>query len=69
MNEASTIQPVTQTESVPFRCQLCGACCREVENSLMLEPMDIYQLGRLLRKRGEPIEGLEIGRASCRERV
>ena len=59
MNEASTIQPVTQTESVPFRCQLCGACCREVENSLMLEPMDIYQLGRLLRKRGEPIEGLE----------
>lgn len=59
MKQASNIQPVTQGQSVPFRCQLCGACCRQVENSLMLEPMDIYHLGRFLRKRGEPIEGLE----------
>lgn len=59
MNHASNIQPVTPGQWLPFRCQLCGACCREVENSIMLEPMDIYRLGRFLRERGEPIEGLE----------
>lgn len=60
MNEAKDhIKPVRASDWVTFRCQLCGACCRQVEDGLMLEPMDIYRLARFLRERGEPIEGME----------
>jgi len=53
------IKPVKGKEMVPFHCQRCGACCRQVEDSIMLEPMDIYRLSRFLRERGESIEGPE----------
>ena len=53
------IKAVALNEKVAFRCQLCGECCRQVEDSIMLEPMDIYLLSRFLRDRGEPIEGPE----------
>ena len=59
MNENMKIKPVKGKERIPFHCQLCGACCRQVEDSIMLEPMDIYLLSRFLRDRGEPIEGPE----------
>ncbi len=59
MCEAKNIKPVKAEDWVPFRCQLCGACCRDVEDSLMLEPMDIYRLGRFLREQGEGIDDPE----------
>lgn len=59
MNEANHIRPVKPGEWVTFRCQLCGACCRHVAHSIMLEPMDLYLLARFLRDRGEAIEGTE----------
>lgn len=59
MREASNLQSVAPREWVPFHCQRCGACCREAENSLMLEPMDIHRLGQFLRERGDPIDGPE----------
>jgi len=52
-------KPVAQNEKVTFRCQLCGDCCRQVADSVMLEPMDIYRLARHLRERGEPVAGTE----------
>ena len=59
MNEPNNIRPVKPDEGVTFRCQLCGACCRQVKDSVMLEPMDIYLLARFLRERGEKIDGPE----------
>ena len=59
MNENMKVKPVKDKERIPFHCQLCGACCRQVKDSIMLEPMDIYCLSRFLRDRGEPIEGPE----------
>ncbi|MDE6261181.1 MAG: YkgJ family cysteine cluster protein [Oscillospiraceae bacterium] len=50
MNRA---EPVRPKDWVTFRCQLCGNCCRDLENQLMLEPLDAYHLARLLRERGE----------------
>ena len=43
-------------EKVPFRCRLCGECCRQVKDAVMLEPMDLYNLSRFLRERGAPID-------------
>lgn len=50
MNRA---EPVRPKDWVMFHCHLCGNCCRELENQLMLEPLDAYHLARLLRERGE----------------
>jgi len=52
-------KPVSLNEKVSFRCQLCGNCCRNVTDSIMLEPMDAYRLARYLRERGEPVTGTE----------
>ena len=50
MNRA---EPVRPKDWVMFHCHLCGNCCRELENQLMLEPLDAYYLARCLRERGE----------------
>lgn len=36
--------PVSGNQKIAFQCQRCGACCRHVENKVMLEPYDVYQL-------------------------
>lgn len=56
---AFELQPIRLKHRVQFRCQLCGACCRNVENAVMLEPLDIFRLARHLRERGEDIHGTE----------
>ena len=48
----TTVRPVSTKDRVLFKCQLCGACCRNVEEKVMLEPYDAYQLGRYLRQFG-----------------
>ena len=42
MNEQ--IIPVSGNQKIAFQCQRCSACCRHVENKVMLEPYDVYQL-------------------------
>lgn len=59
MNTEKKISPVTPEDSILFQCLRCGDCCRGVSDSIMLEPMDIYRLGRHLRAKGKPIEGTE----------
>lgn len=49
----SEAKPVRPKDWVPFQCRLCGNCCRNLEDQLMLEPLDAYNLARLLRERGE----------------
>ena len=53
------IRAVSLNEQVPFRCRLCGGCCRYVKDSIMLEPMDAYRLARYLREQGESVSGTE----------
>ena len=44
---------VSSNAKIPFRCQRCAECCRHVEDSLMLEPLDIYRLAKDLCEHGE----------------
>lgn len=53
------VRAVALNEKIPFRCRLCGGCCRYVKDSVMLEPIDVYRLTRHLREQGEPVSGIE----------
>lgn len=55
---SNTVNALSGNTHVPFSCQHCGACCRDVEEKIMLEPYDAYRLGRFLRER-EDIESIE----------
>lgn len=55
---SNTVNTLSGNTHVPFSCQHCGACCRDVEEKIMLEPYDAYRLGRFLRER-EEIESIE----------
>jgi len=59
MNDLENTRPLSLNEKTPFRCKLCGDCCRYVKDSIMLEPMDTYNLARYLQDRGEPVAGTE----------
>ncbi len=51
--------PVRPKDQVPFSCRLCGNCCRHVEDSIMLEPLDAYNLGCCLREQGAAVDNIE----------
>ncbi len=59
MNAEQNVVPVRPKDSVSFQCSLCGGCCRGVKDGIMLEPLDIFRLGRYLRAREAQIEGTE----------
>lgn len=59
VNDLASVKAVALNERVPFRCQLCGECCRRVKDSIMLEPIDVFRLARYLQKQGEPVLGTE----------
>lgn len=49
MNRA---EPVLPKDWVCFQCRRCADCCRNLEDQLMLEPLDAYNLARCLREQG-----------------
>ena len=58
----SNIQKVTARERIAFSCTDCGACCKNVRDSLLLTPLDAYRLINFLQKEGiktQPMETLE----------
>jgi len=59
MINLANIRAVSLNEKIPFHCRLCGGCCRYIKDSIMLEPMDAYNLARYLRDQGEPVAGIE----------
>ena len=59
MIHAENLKPVSLKERILYRCQMCGECCRYVRDSIMLEPMDAYNLARHFREQGEPVTGTD----------
>ncbi len=53
------VRPVRSKDQVAFTCTLCGACCRDLENKLALEPPDIFYLARCLRDRNCGVSSIE----------
>ena len=46
---------VSTNASIPFRCQKCGKCCKNLKDSLMLESIDIFYLTKSLRRHDSSI--------------
>lgn len=56
------LRKVGSRERIAFRCTRCGACCKNVRDSILLNPLDAYRLVNLLRDEGAvgpPIDILE----------
>ena len=47
-------KPVRSKDRVDFHCQMCGQCCRNLENAVMVESLDAYRIARYLREHGQP---------------
>ena len=47
---------ISTNTKVPFRCQRCGNCCKGIQDSLMLEPLDVFNLARFLRETNNSVE-------------
>lgn len=58
MNEQ--LIPVSGNQKIAFQCQRCSACCRHVENKVMLEPYDVYQLALHFQSEGQPVRPEDI---------
>lgn len=41
-------------DRVPFHCQRCGACCRNLREQAMVESLDAYRIAAYLRAHGRP---------------
>lgn len=57
--DLSDMRFVSNGERVPFRCQLCGRCCKNAVDFVMLEPPDIFNLTRHLKALDDSIAGTE----------
>lgn len=51
--------PLTPSDRFPFKCRMCGACCRHVRESVPLESLDVFRLAKYLRDKGEDAGGME----------
>ena len=43
---------VTNRQPIAFKCRACGACCKNVRDSIVLEPLDAYRIVRDKQKSG-----------------
>lgn len=48
------VKQLRPKDTVSFRCQRCGTCCRNLRNSVMVESLDAYRIARYLREHGYP---------------
>lgn len=44
--------PLTNRQPVKFKCSACGKCCRDVRDSIVLEPLDAFRMIREKMKNG-----------------
>lgn len=49
----SSLTPVRPKDWADFHCRLCGNCCRDLEEQLMPEILDVFHFARYLREQGE----------------
>lgn len=60
MNDAvlNAVQ-VSPSEKIPFQCTGCGACCRHVRQSVVLESLDVFRITKHLREQDGDIESID----------
>ena len=52
--EGLLVKKLRLKDEVLFRCQRCGACCRNLKNQAMVESLDAYRIAKFLRANGRP---------------
>ncbi len=45
-------QPITNRQQIKFKCSSCGACCKNVRDSIVLEPLDAFRIIREYKNNG-----------------
>lgn len=52
--------PLSNRQPIKFKCSACGACCKNVRDSILLEPLDAFRIVREYIKNGFYGTGDEI---------
>ena len=57
----SDMIPLRSKDTVPFHCGRCAACCRNIKDTIMVEPIDALRLARFFHGRSgySQIRGVE----------
>lgn len=50
---------VGSDDTFRYQCSMCGDCCRNVQDAVMLESLDLYRLARFFRESGKEILGID----------
>lgn len=51
--------PITPSDRFSFRCRQCGACCRNVRESVPLESLDVFRLAKYFRNNGSETKSMD----------
>ena len=46
------IVPITNKQPIKFKCTACGTCCKNVKDSIILEPLDAFRIIAEKKKNG-----------------
>ena len=49
MCEIKNSKEVKLSDLVRFRCKRCGECCRHVAQTVVIEPVDAYNMSKYLK--------------------
>lgn len=55
----ANLTPVAWNERIHFECHHCGACCRNVKDSVPLESLDVYRIARFLQSKNEAFDSID----------
>ncbi len=59
INEMKYMVPVNWNERIHFECQRCGACCRNVKESVPLESLDVYRIAKFLQDQDGTFDSID----------
>ena len=51
--------PVAWNERIQFECHHCGACCRNIKESVPLESLDVYRIAKLLKEQNNVFDSID----------
>ena len=63
------MRPIEWNERIRFECCGCGACCRNVHQSVPLESLDVYRMTKFLKEGDSAIICVEDVLATYAEEV
>ncbi len=53
------VKLVMPDDKFSFHCSRCGECCRNVENAIMLESLDVFRISRYIKQIGNTAQSID----------